>query len=488
MRYPSVPKSLLITKQEAESFKDATAASCSLGVATAQHPDSETPPLATSVSAQAAQRSFADSSNQIAALMTFHPEFHSEFRPEVIARTLHDGETHVVAIRADGLDADALAYIKAEDAIEAKALSLGYGSQDGAGDVTAVPGGYLRRYANHDIYSSLTGATFEVHGDIRAKYNALGGASGLLGMPETDERGTPDGAGRYNHFKGGSIYWTSRTGPMSVRGTVRDRWASTGWERGRFGYPVQDQHRMIPIPVTDPIVEWCRFENGVIAGDTKAGKDALPATLTYADLGAIFGARLNEQFQASPDNVALRPGNELTGISNWQYGFWSSVSRSIGFRFRGFRDNGLLPDTDFTINIWLRFELVSGPTFTEPVSKTLVAVLEFLRVIHDGGPPVVGGEVISGVSSAIAGSFHQLDPAHPEVPKGAIYVVDVPTGANPRSGVIDVLDVLVSAAGELQVLVNPLTPPKLGPGDLDTINWGYLRQLLAQNQMDALKD
>lgn len=205
---------------------------------------------------------------------------------------------------------DAVTYSRVADAINAKASSLGYGSQDGVGvgDVTAVPGGYLRRYANHDIYSTANGTAFEVHGDIRAKYNALGGAAGLLGMPVTDERRAPDGAGRYNNFDHGSIYWTDRTGPMSVTGTVRDRWASTGWERGPFGYPVQDQHRMVPIPATDPVVEWCRFENGVIAGDAQGGKDAPPATVTYAELGAIFRARLNAQFQASPDNVALRAG------------------------------------------------------------------------------------------------------------------------------------------------------------------------------------
>lgn len=442
-------------------------------------PNNGTPLSAMSMSANALQRSSLDASSQFASLMMIPPE--------AIYSPVDNGHSLIIEILADGTIADALAYNKAVTAIDSKASSLGYGSQEGAGEVVRVFVGYFRHYANHDIYSAPGGAAFEVHGEIRTKYNALGGAAGLLGLPQTDELGTPDGVGRFNHFRGGSIYWTPRTGPMSVRGTVRDRWASTGWESGPFGYPVQDQHRMIPIPATNPIVEWCRFENGVIAGDARGGKDALPATLTYAELGALLGARLNAQFQASPDNVALRSGNELTGVSNWQYGFWSSVSRSVNFRFRGFHDNGIAPDTDFAINIGLRFELVWGPTFTEPSSKTLVAVLEFLRVIHEGGPPVVGGEVISGVSNAIAGSFFQPDPAHPEVPKGAIYVDTVPTGANLRSSVIDILDVIVSAEGDLQVLVNPLTPPKLAPGDLDTINWGYLRQLLVQNQIDTLK-
>jgi hypothetical protein len=451
---------------------------------TTQLTNRETRPLATSLTAHAAQQAFSDAGNQFTALTT------ATFHPDAIFPTLHDGRL-TIEIQKDGRFADAQSYLSAVKAIEAKASSLGYGPQGLAGDVASVSGGYLGRYTSHDIYAAPGGAAFEVHGDIRAKYNALGGADGLLGIPETDERGTPDGIGRFNHFKGGSIYWTPRTGPMAVRGAVRDFWASTGWERGPFGYPVQDQHRMIPMPATDPIVEWCRFENGVIAGDPKGAKGAPVADLSYAELGALFGARMAAQFSASPDNVALRPGIELTGVTDWQYNFWWSISRSVGFRLRGFRDNGLLPDTDFSIDIGLRFELVWGQTFTEPTFKTLVAVLEFLRVRHEGQDdqiiPILPGEVIKGVTKAIGESFFPAvwpDPAHPDVPMGAIHVADVPTGANLRTGVIDILDVLVSAAGDLQILVNPLAPPKQAPGF--NFDWGHERQRQAQDRIDSL--
>ena len=49
---------------------------------------------------------------------------------------------------------------------------------------------------------------FEVHGAIREKYLALGAEASILGYPRTNETGTPDGTGRYNHFQAGSIYWT----------------------------------------------------------------------------------------------------------------------------------------------------------------------------------------------------------------------------------------------------------------------------------------
>jgi len=80
-----------------------------------------------------------------------------------------------------------------------------------------------------------------VIGAIRDRWLALGGASSFLGEPLTDERTTPDGVGRYNHFQGGSIYWTPETGAHEVHGPIRDKWASMGWERSPLGYPISDE-------------------------------------------------------------------------------------------------------------------------------------------------------------------------------------------------------------------------------------------------------
>ncbi|MFB7896138.1 LGFP repeat-containing protein [Streptomyces xiamenensis] len=82
---------------------------------------------------------------------------------------------------------------------------------------------------------------FDVGGDILAAYNATGGEGGPLGCPTTHERVTPDGVGRYNHFTGGSIYWTAQTGAHPVWGAVRDKWEAMGWETGELGYPTSDE-------------------------------------------------------------------------------------------------------------------------------------------------------------------------------------------------------------------------------------------------------
>ena len=109
-------------------------------------------------------------------------------------------------------------------------------------------GGISQQYQNGAIdYAPATGA-HEVHGSIAAHYAELGGPAGLLGYPTTDETTTPDGAGRFNHFTGGSIYWTPATGAHEVYGAIRERWAAMGWERSVAGYPTTDETDIPGVP------------------------------------------------------------------------------------------------------------------------------------------------------------------------------------------------------------------------------------------------
>lgn len=86
-----------------------------------------------------------------------------------------------------------------------------------------------------------TGAA-AIYGAIRQKWSQLGWERSPLGYPVTDEQGTPDNVGRYNHFSnGGSIYWTPRTGANAVYGDIRRQWESLGWERSYLGYPTSDE-------------------------------------------------------------------------------------------------------------------------------------------------------------------------------------------------------------------------------------------------------
>ena len=83
-----------------------------------------------------------------------------------------------------------------------------------------------------------------VRGFIKQRYDSLGGAAGFLGRALTPERATPVGGGRYNHFQGGSIYWSSRTGAWEVHGGIRNRWSALGWESGPLGFPLSNENAL----------------------------------------------------------------------------------------------------------------------------------------------------------------------------------------------------------------------------------------------------
>lgn len=89
-------------------------------------------------------------------------------------------------------------------------------------------------------WTSASGA-HAVWGAIHEKWMALGAER--FGYPNNDETPTPDGVGRYNHFANntGSIYWTPKTGAQAIWGEIRKKWASMGWERSYLGYPTSDE-------------------------------------------------------------------------------------------------------------------------------------------------------------------------------------------------------------------------------------------------------
>ena len=117
------------------------------------------------------------------------------------------------------------------------------------------------------IYWSPKTGAHEIQGAIRTKWAALGWEKGPLGYPVTDEGITPDRVGRYNHFSGsggGSIYWSPKTGAHEIRGAIRIRWAALGWEKGRLGYPVTDEHSV-------PVGRESDFRSGRLVWTARTG-------------------------------------------------------------------------------------------------------------------------------------------------------------------------------------------------------------------------
>ncbi|MBP2321149.1 glucose/arabinose dehydrogenase [Kibdelosporangium banguiense] len=122
---------------------------------------------------------------------------------------------------------------------------LGYPRTDElVGRENSDPGraGRYSHFQNGSIYwSSGTGAR-EVHGEIGKKYLALNAELSVLGYPTINEGTPPDRIGRFNHFQGGSIYWTNATGAHEVHGEIKRRWESLGWETSYLGYPISDEY------------------------------------------------------------------------------------------------------------------------------------------------------------------------------------------------------------------------------------------------------
>lgn len=69
--------------------------------------------------------------------------------------------------------------------------------------------GKSSEFENAIFYWSSRTDAYEVHGDIRRKYQASGGPPGQLGFPTSNEQNIPgySGAGRMNTFEKGSICW-----------------------------------------------------------------------------------------------------------------------------------------------------------------------------------------------------------------------------------------------------------------------------------------
>jgi hypothetical protein len=202
--------------------------------------------------------------------------------------------------------------------LQAEAGFLGYPVTDET--ATADGGGRFNHFERGSIYWHPTTGAFEVHGEIRAKWQALG--SEAFGYPVTDETATADGQGRFNHFQdvlhggttaGASIFRSPDTRAQVVRGAIRNRWAELGWENSYLGYPVTD-------------------EGGWIDPDTRN-----TGLVSHFQRGAIAWTADTQDVVEFPERIILRSGH--IGVSS--VGGWVElVLTSAGtFNYRGHLHN-----------------------------------------------------------------------------------------------------------------------------------------------------
>ncbi|MEV7548359.1 AbfB domain-containing protein [Amycolatopsis sp. NPDC089917] len=125
----------------------------------------------------------------------------------------------------------------------------------------------FRDYAKGRLYWSARTGVKQLEGLILAEYRRIGAhRAANFGPPTTDETGTPDKVGRYNHFvDGGSIYWTPNTGAHETYGPIKAKWASLDWERSYLKYPTSGVE-------TVGAIQRQLFQGGRIEYDPATGK------------------------------------------------------------------------------------------------------------------------------------------------------------------------------------------------------------------------
>ncbi len=195
-------------------------------------------------------------------------------------------------------------FVGADAAIDAKAASPDVaprlGSLVGSGLENSADGrGYFKTYQYGWVMWRSDLGAFAVYGAIGARWNEIGGTTSFYGWPVTDELATPRGPGRYNHFEGGSIYWSPDTGAHFVYGAIRELWASMAWEQGPLGLPVGDEEDVPGVGGA----RRSRFEGGEITWTPWAG-----ARVTRLNAPAeASGGGLTIQTNGSGGNPAAAP-------------------------------------------------------------------------------------------------------------------------------------------------------------------------------------
>jgi uncharacterized protein with LGFP repeats len=214
---------------------------------------------------------------------------------------------------------------------------LGYPLTDETGTPDGV--GRYNHFQYGSIYWTLGTGAYEVHGAIRDEWASLGWERSVVGYPVTNETGTPDGVGRYNHFQAGSIYWTPGTGAHEVHGAIRDKWASMGWERSFLGYPTTDETG-VDFPLIGA-VRMSNFQNGSITWTSGSGALATPASAHYHDVltsGLPLGGWVDITLNAQGD-VTFSGSLHNSGFDNIDYTLSavivSASGASIGFQHSG---------------------------------------------------------------------------------------------------------------------------------------------------------
>ena len=163
-------------------------------------------------------------------------------------------------------------------ALGGSSSALGYPTSD---EIRTATGSYVMYQGGTTHWSPATGV-HAVTGGHATTYYALGGSTGLLGYPTSDEVRTATGS--HVLYQGGATYWSPTTGVQTVTGATLAAYTAAGGPDGALGHPLAaaEQTRS---------GELQRFQGGYVV---RSGSTAAPLTgallSAYEALGGRTGA------------------------------------------------------------------------------------------------------------------------------------------------------------------------------------------------------
>lgn len=125
-----------------------------------------------------------------------------------------------------------------------------------SGEICSRTGCY-QEYQGGRIYWRDQDGAHDVHGGIGERYKTTGYANGYYGYPLSNEICNLKDKGCYQVFERGNFYWTEETNAWDMRGGIMARWYTVGFENGYLGYPISTE-------ILDNGGVYQKFQNGVI--------------------------------------------------------------------------------------------------------------------------------------------------------------------------------------------------------------------------------
>lgn len=153
---------------------------------------------------------------------------------------------------------------------------LGYPTSDELRDNQNVP---FQDFQYGSIYDY--GQIFAVMSEICAAWLRLDGGQGILGYPTSDEHLSPNGIGRYQSFSGGNIYWTPTTGAYIVS-SMLDKYQGLGGPEGILGYPIDNEQLRSRFSFQD-------FQNGLLTKSSNNISAVVPVVRPYTTIMRLNG-------------------------------------------------------------------------------------------------------------------------------------------------------------------------------------------------------